>query len=170
MKSPLKRIRLSLVCERPFLLFDREWMLITAGTFDSFNTMTASWGALGTLWSRPVAFGFIRPTRHTFGFANRSPVFTCSFFGRRYRAALEFCGTKSGRDVDKVKATGLTPVKGKAGCVYFAEARLVLECRTIHAQDIDPRRFLDPTIEKNYPKKDYHRMFIGEVIGCLRRD
>jgi len=169
MTSGLRPLDLSRLRERPFHLFGREWMLITAGTMDSFNTMTAGWGALGTLWSRPVAIGFIRPTRHTFGFANRSPVFTCSFFGRRCRAALNFCGTRSGRDVDKIKATGLTPVKGKAGCVYFAEARLVLACRKIHTQDIDPHRFLDQTIEAHYPKKDYHRVFVGEVVGCLSR-
>ncbi len=152
-----------------FRLIDQEWMLVTAGTMKRWNTMTASWGGLGTLWNRPVAFCFVRPTRYTYGFMEKSRRFTLSFFSREYRKQLLFCGTKSGRDVDKAKATGLTPVAGAQGTVYFKQARMVFECRKLYFQDIQPDNVLDRSIHKLYPKKDYHRMYIGEVTRLLVR-
>jgi flavin reductase (DIM6/NTAB) family NADH-FMN oxidoreductase RutF len=131
-----------------------------------FNTMTASWGGLGVLWERKVATCFIRPTRYTYEFAERSQYFALSFFNEKHRRALTYCGTHSGRHSDKAKEAGLTPVK-EGGFVYFEEARLVLACRKIYAQDIDPGRFLDPKIDDMYPQKDYHRMYIGEIVKCL---
>jgi len=83
---------------------------------------------------------------------------------------LNFCGTHSGRDVDKVKETGLTPAFTGSGSVYFSEARLVIECAKIYSQDLDPSAFLDPKIAKNYPKKDYHRLYIGEIVTCMERE
>ena len=150
-------------------LIGKEWMLITAGTIGKWNTMTASWGALGQLWKKPAAFMFIRPTRHTFEFANREPLFTLSFFEEKYRDALNFCGSHSGRDCDKAKETGLTPFEVAPGTVAFEEARLILVCRKLYFQDIKPEQFFDPEIETNYPKKDYHRMFVGEVQKVLSR-
>lgn len=153
--------------ESAFRLIGKDWMLITAGSIESFNTMTASWGGLGVIWNRPVAYCVIRPQRHTRQFIDAGDHFTLSFFGEEHRKALEYCGSHSGRDVDKVAATGLTPVKAGNGSVYFAEARIVLECRKIYIQDIDPDGFLDPTIADNYPERDYHRMYIGEVVKCM---
>lgn len=155
--------------DNPFKLIGADWMLITAGTQESFNTMTASWGGLGVLWDKDVAFVFVRPTRHTFGFIEKAAVFTLSFFEEKFRPALEFCGTQSGRDVNKVAKAGLNPAFDIADAVYFNEARLVLVCRKIHTQDLDPARFLDPTIAGFYAAKDYHRLYIGELIRCLTR-
>ena len=95
-----------------FQLIGSDWMLITAGTPESYNTMTASWGGMGVLWGKNVCFCFIRPTRHTYQFIEKADVFSLSFFEERYRGALEICGTKSGRDIDKAAATGLIPVAG----------------------------------------------------------
>jgi flavin reductase (DIM6/NTAB) family NADH-FMN oxidoreductase RutF len=156
------------LADNPFTLIGSDWMLITAGTQERFNTMTASWGGLGVLWERKVATCYIRPTRHTFGFVEQAPQFTLSFFGEKHRKALTYCGTHSGRDTDKVKGAGLTPVKD-GGFVYFEEARLVLACRKIYSQDIDPKGFLDPSIEGMYPQRDYHRMYIGEIVKCLEQ-
>jgi len=150
-----------------FKLIDEDWMLVTAGSIESWNTMTASWGGLGTLWNMPVAFCFVRPTRHTYGFMERAERFTLSFFPEEFRQALNYCGSKSGRDVDKAKETGLRPVAGTRGTVHFEQARLVLECRKLYFQDLKPENFLDPGIEKLYPEKDFHRMYIGEVDRCL---
>jgi len=154
------------LADNPFTLIGSDWMLITAGTQERFNTMTASWGGLGVLWERKVATCYIRPTRHTFGFVEQAPQFTLSFFGEKHRKALTYCGTHSGRDTDKVKGAGLTPVKD-GGFVYFEEARLVLACRKIYSQDMLPERFIDPKIESLYPQKDYHRMYFGEIVKCL---
>jgi flavin reductase (DIM6/NTAB) family NADH-FMN oxidoreductase RutF len=153
--------------ENVFSLIDKDWMLITAGVKNSFNTMTASWGGLGILWNRPVAFSFVRPTRHTYGFMEKNDGYTLSFYSQEYRKALELCGSKSGRDIDKVKEAGLTPLTGQTGAIYFEQARLVLECRKIYFQDIEPQKFLDTEIIKNYPLKDYHRMYVGEIVNCL---
>jgi flavin reductase (DIM6/NTAB) family NADH-FMN oxidoreductase RutF len=136
--------------------------------------MTASWGGLGVLWQKEVAFIFIRPSRHTFGFANNAGFFTLSFFAGTYRNALTLCGEKSGRDTDKAAAAGLTPVFFRdgpgAGAVSFKEAGDIIICKKIYAQDFAPALFLDPqSIEKNYNGTDYHRMFIGEIVSCKSR-
>ncbi len=150
--------------DNPFKLIGKDWMLITAGTTDSFNTMTASWGGLGVLWEKKIAVCFIRPTRYTFEFMERSGSYTLSFFAERHRKALAYCGSHSGRDENKIAKAGLTPVSDK-DVVYFKEARLVLVCRKLYSQDIDPKRFLDPAIENMYPQKDYHRMYVGEIVS-----
>jgi len=131
--------------------------LVTAGTKKSFNTMTIAWGTLGVLWHKPVCVVYVRPTRHTFQFMEKADRFTVSFFPRKYREALTYCGTHSGRDVNKIAETGLTPVAAD-GTVHFAEARLVLVCRKLYRQDILPELFETPSLDKIYPKKDYHRV------------
>ncbi len=151
-----------------FKAVGKDWMLITAGDDKGFNTMTASWGGLGVLWNKSVAFTFIRKQRYTYEFTEDKDLFTLCFFDEDYRNALSICGSKSGRDIDKVKETGLTPVHID-GTTYFDEARLVLVCKKQYFQDIDPKNFLNPDIEKNYPAKDYHRMYIGEIVKVLVR-
>ncbi len=158
------------ITDNVFRLIGRDWMLISAGSLDSFNMMTASWGALGELWGKRVAFCFVRPHRYTFQFMERATHYTLNFFDEAYRSALDFCGSRSGRDVHKAAETGLSPVAGVAGAVYFAEARLVLECRKLYAQDLNPACFVDETIgPRNYPQHDYHRMYVGEIVRCLAR-
>jgi len=151
-----------------FRLIGKDWMLVTAGTRDSFNTMTASWGGMGVLWDKKVCVSFVRPTRYTFEFLEKSEVYTLSFLEEQYRDILTYCGTKSGRDVNKVAETSLSPVFAD-DTVFFAEARLVVECRKVYFQDITPANFLDPAIEEYYPKKDYHRIYVGEILRCLTR-
>jgi flavin reductase (DIM6/NTAB) family NADH-FMN oxidoreductase RutF len=119
----------------------------------------------------------IRPQRHTRGFADANPLFTLSFFDKKHRGALSFCGEKSGRDYDKAAETGLTPIVfgsniagGRAdGAVAFKEATDIIVCRKIYTHDIDPANFLDSGIADNYPKNDYHRMYVGEVLALLTR-
>ncbi|MBM6924469.1 flavin reductase family protein [Pseudoflavonifractor phocaeensis] len=152
-----------------FSLIGDQWMLITAGTEDECNTMTASWGGLGVLWGKPVATVYIRPQRYTLEFVEREDTFTLCFFGEEYRKALALCGSKSGRDIDKVKECGFT-VATAEGAPYFEEADLVLVCRKAYWQDMDPTHFLDEEIDgKWYPQKDYHRIFIGEILEVLRK-
>jgi flavin reductase (DIM6/NTAB) family NADH-FMN oxidoreductase RutF len=155
--------------DNAFKLVGSDWMLITAGSPDAYNTMTASWGGVGVLWGRSVSWCVVRPQRHTYQFMERADCFTLSFFGEDYREALQLCGSTSGRDTDKARAAGLTPVAGALpGTTQFAEARLVIACRKIYVHDIDPAHFIDPSIGDNYPGKDYHRMYVGEIrdIRC----
>lgn len=155
--------------DNTFKLIGSDWMLVTAGDLQSYNTMTASWGGLGILWSKKISFCVVRPTRYTYGFIEKSDYYTLSFFDENYREALKFCGSHSGMDCDKASETGLNPVQWKDESVYFAEARLVLVCKKLYYQDIDPGNFLDPVIDKNYPLKDYHRMYVGEIVQCLAK-
>ncbi len=153
----------------PFKLIGKDWMLITAGTMDSFNTMTASWGGLGVLWNKEVATVYVRPSRYTYEFIEREKYFTLSFFDETYRKALNLCGTKSGRDTDKVKETGFKPVETPKGSVTFSQALTVIECSKLFYQDMDPSHFLEGFIEKNYNGRDYHRMYIGEIVNIFTR-
>ena len=152
----------------PFNLIGTDWMLITAGTPDKFNTMTASWGGLGVLWNRNVCFCFVRPQRYTFEFMEKNTRFSLSFFEHKYRDALMVCGSRSGREIDKVTATGLTPVTFSDGSVYFQEAKLVMICEKLYAQDLHGKYAVSPLVDEVYPEKDYHRMYIGEVSSCLK--
>jgi flavin reductase (DIM6/NTAB) family NADH-FMN oxidoreductase RutF len=151
-----------------FDLIGRQWMLITAGDKSGFNTMTASWGGLGVLWGGPAAFCFVRPQRYTDVFLKKSDRFSLSFYDERWRKALSLCGSKSGRDCDKVAEAGLTPVFDD-GTVYFEQARLVLVCRKLYMDAIRPGSFLVPEIAKNYPDRDYHNVYIGAVEKALTR-
>lgn len=151
-----------------FKTFNDDWLLLTAGklTGRKFNTMTVSWGCLGVLWSKPVAIAFVRPQRYTYKFMEESADFTLTAFPPAYHEALLLLGTKSGRDGDKVTVAGLTPAASTSvESPGFAEANLVIECRKIYRDDIKPEFFLDPTIEGNYPTKDYHRFYLGEVVA-----
>ena len=154
----------------PIHMIGHEWMLITAGTPEHFNTMTASWGSMGELWFKPVCFCFVRPQRYTYEFMEKNEAFTLSFFDEKYKSQLNFCGSRSGRETDKVDECGFTPAQAQNGSVFFEEARLVLECRKIYFQDLEPANFLDDAIMKNYPQKDFHRMYIGEITRVLTAD
>lgn len=151
----------------PFKELGKEWALVSAGDITSWNTMTVAWGGFGVMWEKNVIYSVIRPSRYTYEFIEKSDKFTLSFFRESHREALAFCGSHSGRDVDKAKATGLTPV-GLEGSVGFKEARLTYLCRKIYHQDFDPKLFLDTAIESHYPEKDYHRLYVGEIVQVFR--
>jgi flavin reductase (DIM6/NTAB) family NADH-FMN oxidoreductase RutF len=155
---------------RVHYLWEEQSLLLTAGDFraGSFNTMTVGWGSLGVMWGRPFAQVVVRPTRYTHEFMERYDTFTLTAFPEQHQKALNLLGTRSGRDGDKIKASGLTPIAStKVAAPGFAEAELIIECRKIYSQDFDPARFLDPSIERSYPKKDYHRVYFGEIVAIL---
>lgn len=153
-----------------FKLIDKDWMLITAGTADKVNTMTASWGHMGIMWNLPVAICYIRPQRYTFNFANENDDYTLSFFEEKDRDILKFCGSKSGRDFDKFKETGLIPLETSSGNIYFQQARMVMECKKIYQDDMKLENFVRPEIaKKNYPRNDFHRFYFGEIVKVLIR-
>ena len=155
--------------ENVFSMLDDQWMLITAGTADQCNTMTASWGGLGVIWGAPSATCYIRPQRYTKEFIDRQDFFTLSFFGPKQRKALTLCGSKSGRDTDKIKACGFTVETAAGGAPYFAQAQLVLVCRKRFAQAMDPASIPPDIREKWYPEQDYHTMYIGEIVEVLQK-
>jgi flavin reductase (DIM6/NTAB) family NADH-FMN oxidoreductase RutF len=157
------------ISDNVFKLIDQDWMLLTAGNKAKYNMMTASWGGMGIIWSRPVCYILIRPTRYTYEFFEANDMFSVNFFPNHFRKILNYCGSKSGRDVNKMALKELTPIEDHK-TIYFQEARLILLCKKIYYQDIDPKNFLDPRISSNYSQKDYHRMYIGEIIKVYNNE
>jgi flavin reductase (DIM6/NTAB) family NADH-FMN oxidoreductase RutF len=149
-------------------IWSRQWLVLTCGDFDSgmFNSMTVGWGSFGIMWNMPFAQVVVRPGRHTYEFMERYDTFTLCALGKKYRDALQILGSRSGRDGDKISDAGLTPIpSGHVAAPGFAEAQLIIELRKIYWDDFKPAHFLDPSIEENYPKKDYHRMYFGEILA-----
>ncbi len=159
----LQKIDPRSLAENPFSLIGDDWMLVTAGTAEACNTMTASWGGVGILWNYPVATIYVRPQRYTKVFLDAQDTFSLSFFGRERRRELALCGSKSGRDINKFEACGFTVETAENGAPYIGEAKLVFCCRKLYWQDMEPAHFLDAEIEKHYPEEDYHRIYIGKI-------
>ena len=170
MMDKFQKISEEEIQDNAFKLIGKDWMLITAGTSDSFNTMTASWGGMGILWNKPVVFIFVRPQRFTHEFTEKNGCFTLSFFDKKYRKALSFCGTHSGRDTDKIKETGLTPRVTPSENITFDESRLFIECKKLYKGNLKAGGFLfEELISKNYPTEDFHTVYIGEVTSCWKK-
>lgn len=166
-----KEINPNQIKESAFDLIGKDWALVTSGTEQKFNTMTVSWGGVGIMWGKPVAFTFIRPQRYTFEFIENGEFYTMSFFDEEYRKALNFCGSKSGRDYDKVKETGLTPAFTEDGIPYFEEAKLVLVCRKQYAQFLEKDCFIDKEADERwYNETDYHKMYVSEITKVLVKE
>ena len=166
----MKEITVEQLSMNPMTLIGNDWMLITAGTKENgYNTMTASWGHLGHLWNKHTSVCYVRPQRYTKEFVDREELYTLCFFPG-YKKELSYLGTKSGRDEDKVANAGLTPVFGE-GYTYFEEAKLVLVCRKLYRAPLVEEGFLDKTVlEKNYPQRDLHDMYVGEIVKALIAD
>ncbi len=165
-----KPINLENFSVKPHHLFHNRWLLLTTGDFSEnhFNTMTIGWGAIGTMWSKPFTFVAVRHSRFTFEFMEKYNTFTLAAFPENYHQALSLLGTRSGRDGDKITAAGLTPEPSSiVSAPSFVEADLIIECRKTYANDLDPGQFLDESIHKHYPHKDYHRIYYGEILKCM---
>ncbi|MBQ8140384.1 MAG: flavin reductase [Clostridia bacterium] len=154
--------------ENAMKLIGKDWMLITAAKENNINTMTASWGDMGVLWGKNVCTVYIRPQRYTFEFVESSDRLSLSFFDEKYRGALKYCGTKSGRDCDKLADTGLTSTMID-GVPIINEAKLVLVCRKLYADDLKKDKFLVDEPLSNYKNDDFHRFYICEIEKVLTR-
>lgn len=148
-----------------------DWLLITSGTKESFNSMTACWGGFGHLWDiHHTCFIFVRPARFTFDFLENYDNFTIQLFSSEYKDKLHYFGSNSGRDVDKVYNTNFHP-KFSSNYIYYEESKIVFKCKKIYFQDIDKNNFLDDTItdwySNNFPEHGYHRMYVGSIEEVL---
>ncbi len=149
-----------------FSQFDKKWALLTAGNKESFNTMTISWGGMGTIWGKPVATTYVRTSRLTHDFMDKEEYFTISFYPEEYKNVLMVLGSKSGRDIDKMNDSGLTP-KAVENSMTFEEAEVTLLCRKLFKQKLDPENILDEKCKAFYVGDAEHDMYIGEVVGIL---
>jgi len=150
-------------------LFDKKWALLTAGDSTKFNTMTISWGGLGTIWGKPVATVYVRTSRYTYDFMDSNEFFTVSFYPEEYKQILGVLGSKSGRDMDKMKDSGLTPVSaGKS--MSFEEAEITLVCKKMFKQELDVANMPADVAKAMYEGQAPHDMFIGEIVDIIRKD
>ena len=147
-----------------YKMLSEDWMLITAGNAGGFNMMTASWGGLGHLYNKPVAFCFINPTRYTINFMESKDTYTLSFYTEAYRDALNYCGTHSGKDGNKVQGSGLTPITTPNGSKAFSEAWLIIDCKKMVEQQFTPEAILDPAAREKWGAEP-HKMYICENIN-----
>lgn len=170
----MKEIAWNEMILNPSTLFGNDWMALAAGNErDGCNAMTVAWGQLGALWELgshsnrlPTVTVYVRPSRYTKEFMDRENVFTLSRVPRKAHGIL---GSKSGRDLDKITAAALTPVFSD-NTVWFEEADLVLVCRKLYQASLMEEGFVDRDIvDFNYPERDFHTMYIGEIIRVLQK-
>ncbi|MEZ3502530.1 MAG: flavin reductase [Lachnospiraceae bacterium] len=163
----MRQIKPEELQKNPFQMIGKEWLLVAAEKAGKTNAMTASWGGVGIMWGKPVAYVFIRPQRYTKEFIDASDTFSLSVLGEEYRKTLSYFGTVSGRDEDKIAKSGLQ-VAYDGATPYFQEAGTVMICRKLFAQYYDPACFIDKTCDETwYPEKDYHMMYIAEIEKVL---
>lgn len=173
----LKTIKPELLADNAFKMIGKDWMLISACTkkYDEEgkiitgrpNTMTASWGGIGVLWNKNVATIYLRPTRYTKEIIDSTDSFSLSVLPQKYKTALDYCGSHSGRDEDKFQKTKLE-VDYMNGTPWIKQARIVIFCNKLYAQEFDPNCFADERIcNQNYRKNDFHTMYIGEITKVM---
>lgn len=147
----------------------KDWGLLAAGDKDNYNMMTINWEGLGYLWNRNIIAVYVRPTRYTHQFIENADYFTVSYYPKEFKKMLQILGTKSGRDIDKMCTDDITPIFLDEGTLTFAEAKLTFVCKKIYRQDITPDCFIDEKIDREYPEKDYHTMYYGEIVRVLEQ-
>lgn len=149
-----------------FSKFDKQWALLTAGKEGDFNTMTISWGNMGTLWEKPTMTVYVRTSRYTHDFMDREDYFTVSFFPSEFRDKLAVLGSKSGREIDKINNSGFTAVKCDNG-VTFKEAEVTFVCKKLFRQRLDTQNMPKDVADTFYSKDALHDMYIGEVVEII---
>ncbi len=165
--SDYREIKPEEINENPFKLIGTDWMLVTAEKEGKVNTMTASWGGLGVIWAKNVAYVVLRPQRFTKEFVDASASFSLTFFDESYKKELGYIGSVSGRDEDKIGQSKLT-VAYDDETPYFSEANLVLVCKKLYAQELKAENFINPDLAGEfYPDCDYHTLYVAEIQKVL---
>lgn len=153
-----------------FRVFETQNALLTAGDRETCNTMTIGWCQLGRVWNLPVCTVYVRPERYTYQFMESHDYFTVSVLPETAKKIMALCGTKSGRDLDKIKECGLTLCYGAGDAPFFDEAEWVLVCRKAYVQDLDAVCVLDARIHGSYGVKGgWHRVYTGVVVEAYQQ-
>ena len=144
----------------------KEGAFLTVRAGKALNTMTIGWGMVGVAWQQPVFMVLVRDSRHTYTILEQAVDFTVTVPTEDKNDALSFCGTQSGRDLDKFEACGLKIKPGRRTASPILDVRGVqLECRILYKTPMDPSH-LDPALGALYPKNDYHTLYFGEILEC----
>jgi flavin reductase (DIM6/NTAB) family NADH-FMN oxidoreductase RutF len=142
-----------------------EGVFLTVKAGAALNTMTIGWATFGYAWRKPVMMVMVRDSRHTFGIIEKAADFTVSIPSGDMKKEIAFCGTKSGRDVDKFKACGLETAPGRqVGSPIIRVPGIHFECRIVYRNPIDPAQ-LARDYDPIYPQKDYHTLYFGEIVA-----
>lgn len=165
-------------CAREMLEALPGGLLLTAKAGEKVNPMTIGWGTLGIEWGTPIFIAFVRQSRYTRQLLDQNPEFTVSApcGGGAVKEILSLCGTKSGRDTDKVAAAGLTVEPPKVITVPgFRQLPLTLECRVIYRQEQDLGAIEAGRLRRYYPQdvdssfhganRDFHVAYYGEILA-----
>ncbi len=165
-----KKIEIDKLSINPFEKIGKEWFLLASGETNNYNMMTASWGMMGFMWGKPIINVVVRPQRYTFEYMQDNDLFTISFYDESFREKLNICGTKSGRDISKAEICGFDVIECD-GSVAFEQANMVFVCKKIYTQDLLPECFIDKSLDKKwYPNKDYHKSYVGEIVGVYVKE
>lgn len=151
-----------------FKLISDDWMLITSGNKEKANTMTASFGGFGVLFFKNVATIYVRPERYTYQFLEENNTFSLTFFDESFREKLKFCGSNSGKDIDKIQACNFNIEYCNNETPYITDGKITVICKTLYKQDIEKNCFTDiSSYEKTYSSGGMHRMYIGEITQII---
>lgn len=150
-------------------LFDKDWMALAVGKEGDMNAMTISWGEIGEVWEKPVLTVFVSSSRYTHEFMERSDYFTVTAFPESRRSSIQYIGTRSGRDGDKLKAAGLTPEFTELGNPIFKEANLAIECRIIYKAPLEKEDIAEDVAGIYDNGMGVHSMYIGEIINVWKK-
>lgn len=147
-------------------------VFLTVKDNERINTMTIGWGNIGVIWSKPILTVAVRYSRHTYNLINKCNEFTVSApLNGQLKKELGFCGSKSGRNVDKFKECGLSLAKSKlVETPIIEKCDLFYECKIVYKQAMEPA-LLDKTIdEKYYSNHDYHVLYYGEIVSTYIKE
>ncbi len=176
----LEKLDVDELALNPVTKFGLEWAALVSGEAKGeHDAMTISWGQMGSLWERrgvgaphrglATVTVFVRPQRYTHELMERNDRFSVCFLGEGQRRALGYLGAKSGRDGDKLAHLGLTACELDGSCA-IAESELVLSCRKIYAAPLVEEGFVEQRlVEDNYPERDFHTVYVGEITSAWRR-
>ena len=148
----------------------KKGAFLTVKAGEDLNTMTIGWATIGFVWRKPIFMIAVRDSRYTFGILERAADFTVSVPAAGMHDEVMFCGTKSGRDVDKFKACDLKPVDSKQVVSPVIDTPGIhFECKIVFKASMDPV-YLDEDYDSLYPEKDYHTLYFGEILACYETE
>ena len=144
----------------------KEGAFLTVKAGEALNTMTIGWATIGFAWRKPIMMVMVRNTRYTYSLIEKAADFTVSVPTGNMKKEIAFCGTKSGRDVDKFKECRLkTAASQKVGSPIIQIPGIHFECRIVYKNAIDPTQ-LTREYDQIYPEKDYHTLYFSEIQAC----
>lgn len=153
-----------------FRMFHEEWFEVAAGKPGDMNLMTIAWGTMGMLWNKPVVTVYVSTSRYTYEFMEKNDYFTITHFPASMRDKLQYLGTASGRDEDKVAGAGLTAEFTDLGNPIFAEADLAIECKKLYAEQF--KADLMPLEQRQWYDErglGIHVAYVGEIVNVWKK-